>query len=160
MDWVIRLISETRALRTEMNVAPAARVPLLLVGATRESCARLERYQDLIDRLARLEYSTSADAAPSGSVTFVLDEATVALGLEGVIDFAVEAERLAKEVKRLEAEAMKIDAKLSNAEFVAKAPEEVVEESRERLADYRAQAVKLSAALERVKAALAAGEGG
>ncbi len=153
IDWIIRLVSETRALRAEMNVPPAARVPLLLVGATPESAARLERYQDLIDRLARLEYSTSAEAPPTGSVTFVLDEATVALPLDGIVDFAAEVVRLGKEIARLDGEAQKIRAKLANAQFIERAPEEVVEEQRERLADAETTSAKLSAALERLKAA-------
>ena len=61
----------------------------------------LERYQDLIDRMARLEYSTSANEAPKGSVTFVLDGATVALPLQGVVDLPAEAARLAKEIAKL-----------------------------------------------------------
>jgi valyl-tRNA synthetase len=153
IDWIIRLVSETRALRSEMNVPPAARVPLLLVGASQESAARLERYQDLIDRLARLEYSTSAEAPPTGSVTFVLDEATVALPLEGIVDFSSEVARLDKEIKRLAGEADKIRAKLGNAQFLERAPEEVVEEQRERLEDAETSRAKLAAALERLKAA-------
>jgi valyl-tRNA synthetase len=154
IEWIIDLVSETRALRAQMNVPPAARIPLLLVGADQATCVRLERYQDLIDRLARLEYSTSADAAPEGSVTFVLGEATVALPLDGVVDFAAEAERLAKEVARLEGEITKTQAKLSNPDFVARAPEEVVDEHRERVEDFTAQRAKLSDALARLRAAL------
>src|SRR5262249_37671361 len=60
IDWMVRLIAETRSTRSELNVPPAAKIPLLLIGADRETEARLERYQDLIDRMARLEYSTSA----------------------------------------------------------------------------------------------------
>jgi valyl-tRNA synthetase len=160
IDWIIRLVSETRALRGELNVPPAARIPLLLIGARPDAARRLERYQDLIDRLARLDYSTTAEAAPAGAVTFVLDEAVVALPLEGVVDFAVEAERLEKEVKRLRGEVAKIDAKLANEAFVAKAPDEVVEEQRERRADYAAQDDKLSAALTRLREALGVTMGG
>ncbi|MDX2233409.1 MAG: valine--tRNA ligase [Hyphomonadaceae bacterium] len=153
IDWIIRLVSETRALRAAMNVPPAARIPLLLVGAEPDTAARLERYQDLIDRLARLEYSTSAETPPPGAVTFVLDEAVVALPLEGVVDFAEEIARLGKEIARLNGEAEKTRAKLSNAQFIERAPEEVVEEQRERLAETEAAAVKLAAALDRLKAA-------
>jgi valyl-tRNA synthetase len=153
IDWIVRLVSETRALRSELNVPPGARIPLLLVGATRANAARLERYQDLIDRLARLEYSTSADAPPPGSVTFVLDEATVALPLEGVVDVKAEAARLEKEVARLGGEAEKTRAKLANPQFVDRAPEEVVEEQRERLAETEAARDKLAAALARLRAA-------
>jgi valyl-tRNA synthetase len=154
IEWIIDLVSETRALRAQMNVPPAARIPLLLVGADEATCVRLERYQDLIDRLARLEYSTSADAAPEGSVTFVLGEATVALPLDGVVDFAAEAERLAKEVARLDSEITKTQAKLSNPEFVARAPEEVVDEHRERVEEFTTQRAKLADALARLRAAL------
>ncbi|NDC57340.1 MAG: valine--tRNA ligase [Alphaproteobacteria bacterium] len=154
MEWVINLVSETRSTRAQLNVPPGARIPLLLIGANAETAARLERYQDLIDRLARLEYSTSADAPPPGSVTFVLDDCTVAMPLEGVVDFAVEVERLAKEIARLKADVSKIDAKLGNAEFVAKAPEEVVEEQKERRDEAQTSIEKLSQALTLLRAAL------
>jgi valyl-tRNA synthetase len=153
IDWIIRLVSETRALRSEMNVPPAARVPLLLVGASQESAVRLERYQDIIDRLARLEYSTSAEVAPAGSVTFILDEATVALPLEGIVDFEAEAGRLEKEIARLGGEAEKIRAKLANPQFVERAPDEVVDEQRERLEEAELARAKLTTALQRLKAA-------
>ncbi len=152
IDWVIRLITETRSTRAELNVPPAARIPLLLIGADTATADRLERYQDLIDRLARLDYSTTAEAPPPGAVTFVLDGATVALPLEGVVDFAAEAERLKKEIGKLIAEIAKIDAKLGNADFVRKAPEEVVEENRERRADAAADLAKLEAARARLQA--------
>ena len=154
IDWIIRLVSETRSTRAELNVPPGARIPLLLIGASDAIAVRLERYQDLIDRLARLEYSTSADVAPAGSVTFVLDDCTVAMPLEGVVDFAVEVERLAKEIARLKGDVAKIDGKLNNAEFVRKAPDEVVEEQKERRAEAIASIDKLGGALERLRAAL------
>ncbi len=96
IDWMVKLIAETRSTRSELNVPAGAKIPLLLLGADAATEARLERYQDLIDRMARLEYSTSAAQAPKGSVTFVLDGATVALPLEGVVDLPAEAARLDK----------------------------------------------------------------
>jgi valyl-tRNA synthetase len=82
-----------------------------------------------------------------------LDEATVALPLEGVVDLPAEAARLTKEIAKLEGELSKMDAKLGNAEFIKKAPEEVVDELRERREDAAASAAKLSAALAQIKAA-------
>ncbi|MGE3303374.1 MAG: valine--tRNA ligase [Hyphomonadaceae bacterium] len=152
IEWVVRLVSETRSLRGELNVPAGARIPLLLIGASKESELRLQRHQDLIDRLARLDYSTCAQAAPAGAVTFVLDEASVALPLEGVVDFAAEAERLGKELKKLDGEIARIEAKLANAEFVRKAPEDVVEEQRERHAEAQAAQRKLAAARGRLQA--------
>ncbi|MBL8550193.1 MAG: valine--tRNA ligase [Hyphomonadaceae bacterium] len=151
IDWIVRLIGEARSTRAELNVPPAAKVPLLLIGATPAHAELLERYQEHIDRLARLEYSTTAEEAPRGSVTFVLDEATVALPLEGVVDFAAEATRLEKDIAKLDGEIKKMSGKLANKDFVAKAPEEVVEENRERLAGDIASRDKLAAALARLK---------
>ncbi|WP_135210470.1 valine--tRNA ligase [Vitreimonas flagellata] len=150
IDWMVRLIEETRSTRSELNVPAGAKIPLLLIGANAATEARLERYQDLIDRMARLEYSTSAKDAPKGSVTFVLDGATVALPLEGVVDLPAESARLAKEIGKLEAEIGKMDAKLNNAEFIKKAPEEVVEELRERREDATTSVTKLSHALKQI----------
>jgi valyl-tRNA synthetase len=149
--WMVRLIEDTRSTRSELNVPAGAKIPLLLIGADNATQARLERYQDLIDRMARLEYSTSADSAPKGSVTFVIDGATVALPLEGVVDLPAEAARLAKEIGKLVAEIGKMDQKLGNEAFVAKAPEEVVDELRERREDATASAAKLKHALEQIK---------
>ena len=153
IDWMVRLIEETRSTRSELNVPAGAKIPMLLIGADTPTQARLERYQDLIDRMARLEYSTSADAAPKGSVTFVLDGSTVALPLEGVVDLPAESARLAKEIGKLESEIGKMDSKLGNASFLEKAPEEVVDELRERRADAAASAAKLKHALEQIKGA-------
>ncbi|MBK6703770.1 MAG: valine--tRNA ligase [Caulobacteraceae bacterium] len=151
IDWMVRLIEETRSTRSELNVPAGAKIPLLLIGADAPTQARLERSQDLIDRMARLEYSTSADAAPKGSVTFVLEGSTVAMPLEGVVDLPAESARLAKEIGKLEGEIGKMDAKLGNASFIEKAPEEVVDELRERRADAAASATKLKHALEQIK---------
>ena len=153
IQWMIDLIAETRSTRSELNVPAGAKIPLLLIGADAAVEARLERYQGLIDRMARLEYSTSANSAPKGSVTFVLNGATVALPLEGVVDLPAESARLAKEIAKLDAELKKMDAKLSNADFIKKAPEEVVEELRERREDTGASAAKLKQALEQIKGA-------
>ena len=147
---MIDLISETRSTRSQLNVPAGAKIPLLLIGADTATEARLERYQELIDRLARLEYSTSAKEAPKGSVTFVLAGATVALPLEGVVDLPVEAARLKKEIGKLEAEIAKMDQKLGNADFVGRAPEEVVEDLRERREDASTSAAKLGAALKQI----------
>ena len=151
IDWMVRLIAETRSTRSELNVPAGAKIPLLLIGAGAEAEARLERYQDLIDRMARLEYSTSAGAAPAGSVTFVLDGATVALPLGGVVDLPAEAARLAKDIAKLDAEIAKMDQKLGNSQFVERAPEEVVEELRERRQDSATSAAKLRHALLQIE---------
>ena len=79
----------------------------------------------------------------------------MALALANVIDLAAERERLAKEIGKLEAEIQKIDARFANEQFMAKAPEEVVEENRERRAEFEATVGKLNAALKRLAAVAA-----
>ncbi len=153
MNWVTRFIAEVRSVRAEMNVPAGARIALLIKGASADSLARLERHRDVIQRLARLETVDATDAIPDGAVQLVLDEATLILPLKGVIDVAAETARLKKEVGKLADEVKKIDAKLGNAKFLAGAPEQVVEEQRERKADAEAAMAKFAEALKRLEGA-------
>jgi valyl-tRNA synthetase len=152
LDWVVRLITAVRGIRAEMNVAPSILVPLLLSGASPESLARGGRWIEAIRRLARTnELRALEGPAPKGVVQLVVDEATVLLPLADVIDLGAERARLAKEQAKAEAEAEKVRAKLGNADFVARAKPEVVEENRERLAAVLAEAARLAAAQARIE---------
>jgi valyl-tRNA synthetase len=153
--WVIDLISEIRSLRSEMNVPPASMLPLTISGADREIKARAKRYDSFVKRIARLSEISFAETPPSGSAQFVLGEAVMALSLANVIDLAAERERLSKEIGRLQQEIEKIDARFANEQFMARAPEEVVEENRDRRAEAEATAEKLKAALQRLAAVAA-----
>ncbi len=152
LNWVIDLITEIRSLRSEMNVPPASMLPLAIAGADMETIARAKSYESFVKRMARLSDIAFADTPPQGSAQFVLGEATMALPLANVIDLDAERDRLSKEIGKLEQEISKIDARFANADFMAKAKEEVVEENRERRAEAEAAAQKLRAALERLKA--------
>jgi valyl-tRNA synthetase len=99
---------------------------------------RAANWEAEIMRLARLSAITFEDAVPKASAQIVLDEATMALPLEGVIDFAAEKARLSKELEKIAKDMAAIDGRLNNPGFVAKAPEEVLEESRERKAELEA----------------------
>ncbi len=150
IGFVVELISEVRSVRSEMNVPAGAQVPLVLVGADSSVQARVAAWAEIIKRLARLSDISLAAEAPGQSAQLIARGTLGALPLEGIIDFAAEKVRLAKEIEKLNAEAKKIEAKLGNADFVARAPEDVVEENRERLADAHSRAEKLSAALKRL----------
>ncbi len=153
IDWLIALVSEVRALRSEMNVPAGAKVELLLSGVSAETRRRLGEQQEILCRLARLSKAEAVEGPlPEGSALFVIGEATAAIPLAGVIDLAAERARLEKEVGKLEKEAIKLERKLGNADFLAKAPEEVVEENRERLADMSGRRERLSDALARLSA--------
>jgi valyl-tRNA synthetase len=153
MEWVVRLVSTVRAVRSEMNVPPAAQLPLLLEGASAESRARLDRHRDLILRLARLaSASPLVGEAPKGAVQAVLDESTLVLPIGDVVDLAKEKARLAKEVQKLDGEIDRIGKKLGNEQFIAKAKPEVVEEQKERQIEAQEARSKLQEALARLAA--------
>jgi valyl-tRNA synthetase len=150
MTWVIELIKGVRSVRAEMNVPAGARIAMLLTGADEAAKQRLARNRDVILTLARLTSAEPADAIPKGSAQFVLEEATVALPLGDVIDFAKERARLEKDLKKTQDEIARFDAKLSNEQFVAKAPEEVLAEQRDKRAEAQALAVRLTEAIGRL----------
>ncbi len=150
MDWVIRLISEVRSVRAEMNVNAGAKIPLVLVGAGQDARRRAATWEAEIMRLARLSAISFEDQVPKASAQMVLDEATIALPLEGVIDFAAERARLSKELEKIAKDMGVIDGRLNNAAFVAKAPAEVLEESRELRAGLVDRKAKVDEALKRL----------
>jgi valyl-tRNA synthetase len=150
MQWVIDLIKGVRSVRSEMNVPAGAKVPMVLTGATPQDAARLANNKAVIQTMARLESAETATAIPKGSAQFVLGETVVALPLGDVIDFAKERARLEKDLKKAEEEIARFDAKLSNEQFVARAPEEVLAEQREKRAEAAALAVRLREAVARL----------
>jgi valyl-tRNA synthetase len=152
LDWVVRFIGEVRAVRSEMNVPVATTTPILLRDAAPETLARAQRWIEPIRRMSRAtEVRPLEGTMPSGSAQAVLGEATLILPLAGVIDLDAERARLTKERSKAASEAEKLDRKLANADFVRRAPEEVVEENRERLEAAQAEVARLSAALERLR---------
>ncbi len=150
MNWVKSLISEVRSVRAEMNVPPAAKLPLQLKGASGAQVEWLGRHNELILRLGRLETAVAASELAKGSAQIVVGGATAGLALAGAIDFAKERTRLSKDAQKADGEIRRIDLKLGNAEFVAKAPAEVVEELREKRAEYEAMRAKIAEALKRL----------
>jgi valyl-tRNA synthetase len=151
IGWVIDLVTAIRSVRAEMNIS--AQVPLLLTGTSAETRARAERWAEFIRRLARVSEISFADAAPQGSVQLVVRGEVAALPLKGIIDLSAERARLDKEMQKAEADIARVDAKLTNANFVARAPEEVVEEEKEKREEALARKAKIAEALERLKGA-------
>jgi valyl-tRNA synthetase len=151
MAWVVRLVSEVRAVRAEMRVPAAARIPLILREASDKTQERVAAHGELIRRLARIDSIEFADGeAPKGSVQLVLDGAIAALPLGQVIDIESERARLSREIEKLAGEIARIEAKLANGKFLEKAPEEVVETQRQRRREAQAAQSKIAAALERL----------
>jgi valyl-tRNA synthetase len=147
IGFIVELISEIRSVRAEMSVPAAAQIPLMLVNASPEAKAHVEDWDETIKRLARLSEISFVPESPAQSVQMIVRTTVAALPLQGVVDFEAEKTRLAKEIAKLKGDADKIEAKLRNADFVARAPEEVVDENRERREDALSRMEKLSAAL-------------
>ena len=151
IGWLVDTIQAIRSVRAEMNVAPGAQVPLALVGVSEATVTRAKRYGDLLSRLARLSEISAVAAAPKGSVQLVVRGETIALPLAGIIDIAAETQRLGKALKEAEADIARCDAKLNNANFMARAAEEVIEEQREKREEASERKAKVEAALARLK---------
>ena len=149
IGWVIDLVTAIRSVRAEMNITAA--IPVVLAGASAESKARAERWAEFIKRLARVSDISSAATAPKGSVQLVVRGEVAALPLKGVIDLAAERARLAKEMQKADADIARVDAKLNNPNFMARAPEEVVEEEQEKREEALARKTKIAEALDRLK---------
>lgn len=137
--WVTQLkslVGVCRALRSEMGLSPAERVPLVAHGDAEfltaaapllKALAKLSDVQVLSDEA---EFAAATELAPVA----VHGQARLALKVE--IDVAAERERIGKEIKRIEGEVSKAEAKLGNESFVARAPAAVVEQERARLAEF------------------------
>ena len=142
-EWLIELISGIRSARAELNVPAAATIPLVVVEGDAAVRMRLQRWDETLKRLARLSGIETTDRPPRGAVQLPVPGGMVALPLADVIDFAVETRRLDKEAGKVEGEAAKLGAKLSNPGFMAKASEEVIAETRDRVTELSGRAAKL-----------------
>jgi valyl-tRNA synthetase len=151
IGWVVDLVTAIRSVRAEMNIPPATLTPLVLAAASAETKERAPRWNDVVRRMARLADISFADAAPEGAVQLLVRGEVAALPLKGVIDFSAEKARLDKELAKAEADIKRVDAKLGNDKFVANAPEEIVEEEKEKREAAVARKTKILEALERLK---------
>jgi len=151
MDWVVKLITQVRSVRAELNVPAGAKIPLILRQAEPLARQCVEHHETLIKRLARIDVLLVSDEEiPKGAVQEVLGATTLVLPLAGVIDIEQEKERLGKEVERLDGEIEIVAKKLSNKNFTEKAPAEVVEEQRSRWEEAEKAKVKVIEALDRI----------
>jgi valyl-tRNA synthetase len=155
--WMTKLkavVGACRNLRSEMNLSPAERVPLLTHG----DAAFIEQAAPVLKALAKLsDVKLVADDTAFGEATAqspvaVQGEARLALHVE--IDVAAEQVRLAKEIARLEGEIVKANGKLGNQSFVARAPTAVVDQEKQRLADFTQTLARLRDQLERLTASV------
>ena len=151
IGWVIDLITAVRSVRAEMNVNVP--LPLVMVSVGDHVWDRAERWSEFIKRMAKISDVSRAPAHQQSAVQIVVRGEVVELPLAGVIDLAAERARLAKEMAKCDADIARVDAKLGNPNFVARAPEDVVEEEKEKRDEAQARKSKIAEALERLKGA-------
>jgi valyl-tRNA synthetase len=141
------VVGEARALRSEMGLSPAQRVPMLTLG----DAGFVATAAPLVAALAKLSAVTAAESeaafSQASAQAAVAVSGDLRMALIVAVDVAAERERLGKELKRLDAEVAKAQGKLAHEGFVARAPAEVIAQERARVAEFSAAAEKLRARL-------------
>ncbi|MDH5453448.1 MAG: class I tRNA ligase family protein, partial [Paracoccaceae bacterium] len=149
MNWVITLISEIRSARAEMHVPAGLKLPMIQTALDDKGRTALANNFAIIQRLARLDTLTEAPA-PKGAITIPVEGGSFAIPLAGVIDVAEEKSRLTKTLEKLEKDLNGLRGRLKNPKFVESAPDDIVEETREKLSLGEDEAKKINAALKRL----------
>ena len=150
IGFLINLIGDIRYIRSEMNVPLSAKPVLQLRGATELQTRSVEVNRAALLRLARLEDIETVENFGSGTARGTVDGVDIGLPLADILDLDAERARLEKAISGVGSEIDKISRKLDNPGFIAKAPEEVVEENRRRLAEEKTRQDALEAALARL----------
>ncbi|WP_369059170.1 valine--tRNA ligase [Caulobacter sp. 73W] len=149
---IVAAVSEGRSVRAELNVPPSAKPPLLVLEASDAQRAAFQSNAAVIAQTLRVSGVKFEATAPEGAIPFVVEGATLALPVAEFIDLTAEKARLGKEIANHVSDIERTAKKLDNADFIARAKPEVVEENRERLAAAEAAKAKLEAALARLEA--------
>ena len=144
-DWALGAAHQVRALRSQMGIPPAKLVPLVIEGEL-DDPHQIARHQEALKFLAKLESITVLKQGEQAPVSMLipLRQLKFHIPLEGLVDLDAERTRLDKELKRVEGELAKSQGKLGSETFVQNAPAAVVEQERQRLADWTAQRDALS----------------
>ena len=152
MDRVQEIVTAVRTIRSEMNVPPATRIPVILSLPNENGIGEFQAIAPLVGGLVRASETTvgvSLDPPPaSGSA--VVGTLEIFVPLEGIIDLDVERARLEKEVAKFEKLVRSMNGKLSNEKFIANAPADVVEKERGRLVEYGDTLESLRDSLRRI----------
>ncbi len=152
--WLKNIVIAIRTLRSEMNISPAKQLTVLLNKGTPLDQQRFAKHRFLILTLAKLADATwlVPPAIAPESATAMVGELEMLIPMAGLIDKAEESERLSREIAKLAKEADRAESKLQNPQFVDRAPNEVVEKERMRLADLQNTLQKLAQQLEKIAA--------
>ncbi|GLS26221.1 valine--tRNA ligase [Marinibactrum halimedae] len=138
MEWLKEVITAVRNLRGEMKIPPGKKLPALMKNADDTATRRIEENRAFLIKLANLEtLQWQEDSEEPLSAKALVGEMEVLIPMAGLIDVDAELARLQKESDKLEKEIKRLEGKLNNPKFVDKAPVEVVNKEKEKLADYQ-----------------------
>ena len=146
IEWVKTLMLGVRQIRGEMNISMAKRIDVILANASADDLRRLSDFEPLLAKLAKLESIRVLDAGAVAplAATALVGDLQVLVPMAGLIDKDAELARLDKEIQRLDGEVKRVGGKLSNASFVDKAPAEVIDKERAKLAEAEQALAKLA----------------
>ena len=149
ISWVIAFIYEIRSTRSAANISVKSKVQVLMKNFDRERISYVEANEELIIRLGNLEsLKTTKDEFPKGTIQSVVEGNLFGLTITENIDLESEKERISKDLIKIKKEIAKFENKLSNEKFLEKAPEKVIQETRNRLDEAKKKADKLDQVLE------------
>jgi valyl-tRNA synthetase len=135
MEWMMEFITGIRSIRSQMNIPPKKQLPVLLKNSTDIDQQRLKANRDFLSRLANLESIALLEGDAPASATALVGKMEILIPLEGLIDKQAELARLDKEIIKLDKIIKQSSGKLSNENYVAKAPADVVQKEREKLGE-------------------------
>jgi valyl-tRNA synthetase len=150
MAFVQNVINAVRNIRGENNIAPSKEIRLqvrLADGTSEEIFQTYNKYLQKLARVSGIEILAFA-AKPKLASSAVVDGSEIFVPLEGLIDLGAERARLEKEIARLQQAVEATERKLANSSFVDRAPKEVVDREREKLAAFKATIEKLRTNVE------------
>ena len=135
MNLVMAILTAIRNIRGEMNVPPGTQVEVFLASPDAGAIETLNRHRQSIQNLGRVRelHCNSAGGPPAAAAKAVVDQVDIFMPLAGIIDFAEEAKRLDRELEKLGKEVNQAQRKMSNEDFLAKAPAEVVAKEQAKL---------------------------
>ncbi len=153
MELLIEVVSGIRNVRGEMGLPPGMALDAVVYAADPETRGTIESHRDLIASLARLAVLEVTDqpVRPRGAATAVARGATIFVRLEGIIDFAKEAERLRKELGKLAKDLTAVANKLRNPDFLGKAPADIVAKVKGQQQELEEKQQKIQANLDRIQ---------
>ena len=154
MRLISEIITGIRNIRGEMNISPMLSLDVSVHSQEDSTKETIQQYTDMIINLARLKSLSveNTEQRPKSAATSVVEDATIFVSLEGIIDFKQEIQRLEKEINKLASELTKVSKKLNNEDFLKKAPEHVVEKVKEKHETFIQKQQKLQMNLDKIKA--------